>query len=64
MVKTKGENDMANYCDYEIHVRGSKKAALYLYTMMPALDSYCEEKPNVSIDLNSLNEDEIRDEDI
>ena len=29
---------MANYCDYEIHVRGSKKAALFLYTMMPALD--------------------------
>lgn len=82
---------MANYCEYEIHVKGNKKAALYLYTMMPALDykeitheqgnddeyivwitgnckwsldSYCEEKPNVSIDLDSLSEDEIRDEEV
>lgn len=82
---------MANYCDYEIHAKGNKKAALYLYTMMPALDykeitheqgndeeyivwitgnckwsldHYCEEKPNVSIDLDSLDEDDIRGEEI
>lgn len=29
---------MANYCDYEIHVKGSKKATLFLYAMMPAAD--------------------------
>lgn len=30
---------MANYCDYEIHARGPKKAALLLFTMMPCCDS-------------------------
>lgn len=29
---------MANYCNYEIHARGSKKAALLLFTMMPCCD--------------------------
>lgn len=29
---------MANYCEYEIHVRGTKKATLFFYTMTPALD--------------------------
>ena len=81
---------MANTCNYEIHVRGTKKAALALYSMIPAydekyisdeyetdegyvvkiegdckwsLDSYCEEKPDVQINLDNFTEDEIRDED-
>jgi hypothetical protein len=29
---------MANYCNYEIHARGSKKAALMLFAMMPCYD--------------------------
>ncbi len=29
---------MANYCDYEIHVRGSKKAALLVYATMRCAD--------------------------
>lgn len=30
---------MANYCDYEIHVRGKKKAALMMFAVMPVYDS-------------------------
>jgi hypothetical protein len=30
---------MANYCNYEIHARGPKKAALMLFTMIPCCDS-------------------------
>lgn len=29
---------MANYCNYEIHVKGTKKAALFMYAMMPVYD--------------------------
>ena len=81
---------MANYCDYEIHVKGSKKATLFLYSIMPAydykeitheegtednyivwmegnckwsLDNYCEENPDVKIDLDNLSESDIRNED-
>lgn len=32
---------MANVCNYEIHIKGSKKAALYFVDMMP---SYCRDK--------------------
>ena len=30
---------MANRCDYEIHVKGNKKAALFFVAMMPVCDS-------------------------
>lgn len=33
-----GGNIMANYCNYEIHVKGTKKAALFMYAMMPVYD--------------------------
>jgi hypothetical protein len=29
---------MANICDYEVHVRGNKKAVLGIYAMLPVLD--------------------------
>ena len=29
---------MANYCNYEIHVKGTKKAALLLANMLPVMD--------------------------
>ncbi len=29
---------MADYCDYEIHVRGTKKAALMVYAAMRSAD--------------------------
>lgn len=32
---------MANVCNYEIHIKGSKKAALYFVDMTP---SYCRDK--------------------
>lgn len=30
---------MANYCNYEVRVRGSKKACLMVYESMPFMDS-------------------------
>ncbi len=81
---------MANYCNYEIHVRGKKKAALMLAAILPSadskcitheegtennyivwikgnckwsLDAYCEEKPDVTIDLDEYTEDDLRDAD-
>ena len=80
---------MATICNYEIHVKGRKKAALFLFTAMPAygdkeitheegtdeeyilwmkgdckwyLDSSTEEKPGITIDLDSLTEDDLRNE--
>ena len=80
---------MANICNYEIHVKGRKKAALLLFAATPAygdkeitheegtdeeyilwmkgdckwsLDTYTEEKPGVTIDLDSLTEDDLRNE--
>ena len=35
----KGEfGTMANYCEYEIHVKGSKKAVLMFFSTMPYMD--------------------------
>lgn len=85
------EMRMANICNYEIHVKGRKKAALFLFTAMPAygdkeitheegtdeeyilwmkgdckwyLDSSTEEKPGITIDLDSLTEDDLSSEKI
>ena len=82
---------MANCCGYEIHVRGNKKAALFLFAMMPVCDSKeiiheegsddeyvvwikgdcnwgldynCTEKTDVSINLNTLTEDDVRNEEM
>lgn len=82
---------MANYCNYEIHIRGNKKSVLFFCTTLPVLDNkqiiyekgtdkdyivwitgnckwsldhFCEEKKNVTINLNKLNEDSLRDESI
>ena len=82
---------MANYCNYEIHIRGNKKSVLFFSTTLPVLDNkqiiyekgtdkdyivwitgnwkwsldhFCEEKKNVIINLNKLNEDCLRDESI
>ena len=30
---------MANYCDYEIRVKGSKKAGLMVYESMPCMSN-------------------------
>lgn len=81
---------MANYCNYEIHVRGKKKAALMMCAVMAtadskwitheegtddeyvvwfkgdckwSLDAYCEEKPDVTINLDEYTEEDIRDAD-
>ncbi len=81
---------MANYCEYEIHVRGKKKAALMMAAIMASadmkeitheegsdnnyivwirgnckwsLDAYCEEKPDVTINLDEYSEDDLRDAD-
>ena len=36
------EDEMANFCDYEIHVRGSRQAGLMVYESMPYLNYYPE----------------------
>ena len=83
------EMRMATICNYEIHGKGRKKAALFLFAAMASyddkvitheegtdeeyvvwmkgdckwsLDSGTEEKPGITIDLDSLTEDDLRNE--